>query len=340
MKKVGYFVLCFVPMVCMLAINVGVSMVLMIVKAVQYLSNGGSVGTYTDYIMSLTTNSDFLLNATVIYQVIALIAAAIIYYFAFKEKTIENPVNVFGNTGAVWVIILFVGTELLASCALMKAYDIFPNTMEAYSDMIEKSGLSELTLISTIATLVLAPIAEELVFRGMTFKLARKLTKSFWVANIIQAAMFGIAHLNIVQGIYAGILGLFLGYIYKKYNSLMASMLAHLTFNFCGTYLVALLFGTEENVPTVKMMIVFVMALILIALGIVLVEKDKKSKEREKMFFERCEKERLPKVQPVYYAYPEGYVPSENVNPSSIVNNVDSITVQNNADDNSENKEN
>jgi hypothetical protein len=38
----------------------------------------------------------------------------------------------------------------------------------------------------------------------------------FWVANILQAVLFGIYHMNPLQGIYAFFIGLFLGYVCHK----------------------------------------------------------------------------------------------------------------------------
>jgi hypothetical protein len=43
--------------------------------------------------------------------------------------------------------------------------------------------------------------------------------------------------MNLVQGIYAFFLGILLGYLVKRYNSLIASMTFHAFFNFFGTWL-------------------------------------------------------------------------------------------------------
>ena len=54
---------------------------------------------------------------------------------------------------------------------------------------------------------------------------------SFPIANVIQAFLFGVLHMNLVQGCYAFIGGLVLGYVAHKYQSVLASMLLHMFMN-------------------------------------------------------------------------------------------------------------
>ena len=55
--------------------------------------------------------------------------------------------------------------------------------------------------------------------------------------NIIQAFYFGMIHLNLVQGIYAFLLGIVLGAVVKRYGTLKASMYLHFVINFSGQLL-------------------------------------------------------------------------------------------------------
>ena len=67
--------------------------------------------------------------------------------------------------------------------------------------------------ILVIATLVLPPLVEETIFRGLIMQYLRRGGASFIVANLIQAVLFGFFHMNIVQGIYTAIFGFLLGYL-------------------------------------------------------------------------------------------------------------------------------
>ena len=63
----------------------------------------------------------------------------------------------------------------------------------------------------------------------------------FWAANLMQAVLFGIFHMNWIQGIYAFVLGLVLGWICEKGGSIYFSMFFHILFNFWGTIIGPLL---------------------------------------------------------------------------------------------------
>ena len=55
------------------------------------------------------------------------------------------------------------------------------------------------------------------------------------MAIVVQAIMFGVFHMNKLQGIYAFVLGLGLGYIMYLYDSLIITIIIHILFNFIGT---------------------------------------------------------------------------------------------------------
>ena len=62
-----------------------------------------------------------------------------------------------------------------------------------------------------------------------------------WIlANVVQAVLFGVFHQNLVQGIYAALLGVALGFVAHRYNTLAASMLMHMFYNLMGTLIVDL----------------------------------------------------------------------------------------------------
>ena len=87
---------------------------------------------------------------------------------------------------------------------------------------------------------MLAPIGEELLFRGVTMHQAKRVFP-FWAANIMQALLFGLFHMNMIQGIYAFFLGMVLGYICEKGCSIYQSILFHMMFNFWGTIISGIL---------------------------------------------------------------------------------------------------
>lgn len=85
-------------------------------------------------------------------------------------------------------------------------------------------------VVSLIAVGIVGPIFEELLFRGLIFGELRKISKVH-VAILIQALIFGVYHMNVVQGSYAFLIGILLGFIYYRSNSIITSIIIHITIN-------------------------------------------------------------------------------------------------------------
>ena len=77
---------------------------------------------------------------------------------------------------------------------------------------------------------ILIPILEELLFRGLMFRLLRRWIAFPW-AMVFSAVVFGAYHGNIVQFIYATICGVLLAYLCEKYDSIIAPVLSHMMMN-------------------------------------------------------------------------------------------------------------
>ena len=117
---------------------------------------------------------------------------------------------------------------------------LMPSAMEDYTELVETSGLTQYSPVWVIATLVLPPLVEETIFRGLILQYLRRAGASFIAPNLIQAVLFGIFHMNLVQGIYTAVFGFLLGYLAWRYDSLLAPMAMHALFNFFGTAVVDL----------------------------------------------------------------------------------------------------
>lgn len=85
-------------------------------------------------------------------------------------------------------------------------------------------------VLSFFAVVILAPVFEELLCRGLILKTMRGVMPK-WVSIILSAAIFGIVHGNPIQFIYATALGILLGWLYTKFDSIWIPMLCHLVFN-------------------------------------------------------------------------------------------------------------
>ncbi len=74
------------------------------------------------------------------------------------------------------------------------------------------------------------PIVEELLFRGIVYKRLR-IWMGWQKALIFSALFFGLIHMNLVQFVYAGLLGAFLALLLEKTGRLYMAVLAHMMAN-------------------------------------------------------------------------------------------------------------
>lgn len=127
--------------------------------------------------------------------------------------------------------LLGIFAEIFSSYALGFILTAIPGAAEKYSADIEQLLYDDIRMILLVA--ILAPVVEELIFRVLILGLSEKFMP-FAAANLIQAALFGIYHMNPVQGIYAFLLGLLLGILKRYTGTVLACISFHIVFNVTG----------------------------------------------------------------------------------------------------------
>lgn len=83
---------------------------------------------------------------------------------------------------------------------------------------------------------IVGPFIEEVIFRGLILNELRQ-NMPVVPAVIIQAILFGVYHGNLTQGIYATFLGIVMGLVCIKMNSIWAPVIIHMFFNSTSTVL-------------------------------------------------------------------------------------------------------
>ena len=73
---------------------------------------------------------------------------------------------------------------------------------------------------------ILAPLGEEIVFRGVVYGQLRKVLKVPY-AVVLSGLAFGLFHGNLVQAVYATVIGCLLALVYEWYGTIAAPMLFH-----------------------------------------------------------------------------------------------------------------
>lgn len=145
-------------------------------------------------------------------------------------------------TAMAWVVILALGT-IIPSTWLSEQipYDM-PAEMEALlADMMRNRW-------GYLAIGILAPLAEEAVFRGAVLRVLLRLfdKKWHWIAIAISAILFGLVHGNVQQFVHATLIGLILGWMYYRTDSILPGVLFHWVNN-SAAYVISNLIPNAEQ---------------------------------------------------------------------------------------------
>ena len=120
----------------------------------------------------------------------------------------------------------FLGFNLLVT--LIHVADIDPIYRVA-----EQMIYSDSLWFTILVTGIIAPILEELLLRGLFYRRLRN-RFSFVGALVASSLTFGLIHGNLVQFIYASLMGAVLGYAYETSANLLIPILIHILAN-CGS---------------------------------------------------------------------------------------------------------
>lgn len=104
------------------------------------------------------------------------------------------------------------------------------NLFTGYTENAAPAFQGQNPVLLIVATVILGPIAEEITFRGMTYRRIRYYLGSV-PAMLLSSALFGLYHGNVIQFVYAFIVGLLLAWIYEKSASLRLCVAAHMAVN-------------------------------------------------------------------------------------------------------------
>ena len=123
----------------------------------------------------------------------------------------------------LWVALFSLGTIIPLSFLYEQlGIEMDENTQQIFSSLMKEPW-------GYVAVGILAPLAEEVVFRGAILRtlLGIMSKKNHWVAIMISAAIFGVVHANLAQFVNALLMGLLLGWMYYRTGSLVPGILLH-----------------------------------------------------------------------------------------------------------------
>lgn len=165
-----------------------------------------------------------------------------------------------------WCVLAALGA-LVPSTWLQELMPALPNFAEQEFDMILKDRWGY------IIVGLLAPFAEELVFRGAVLRSLLRWNSNQWIGIALSALLFAVIHMNPAQMPHAFLIGLLLGWMYWRTDSIVPGVVYHWVNNTVAYVLYNLypdpdmtlldLFGSQQRV---MMALVFSLLIFLPAL--------------------------------------------------------------------------
>ncbi len=268
MKKIGYFFLSFLPIIIALGIQFVTMFLMFGIGALYSLINPVNRVAFHSLFSVMLSDSEFNACIMLVYSLTVICIYGLWYYrnlggcFLPKLKTTFHPLQFVG------LLVLVPGMQFSTSYLISILSLIFPSWLEQYEQLLDTAGLSQqLSPLLLLYAVIIGPVAEELIFRGLTLRSIQRVFP-FWLANIFQAILFGIYHMNWLQGCYAAVFGLVLGYVCEKGGSIYLSIFFHILYNLWGTIVTDFLSQVQINEIILGVLILITMLLSLIAGGI------------------------------------------------------------------------
>jgi membrane protease YdiL (CAAX protease family) len=124
----------------------------------------------------------------------------------------------------------FVLVNLVIQALLRLVGPVDPPEQQLLTD-VTAGGAT--TLLAVMAAVVMAPLVEEVVFRGVLFQ-GLKRRVGLWPAAFLSGLLFAIVHVEVQQPVYSSgllLLGVLFGWTMHRFGTLLVPLVAHATFN-------------------------------------------------------------------------------------------------------------
>lgn len=250
-----------------------VCMVVMTVRVTVF--DPSDVGTLQQIAEANTQKGPFLIWVSFVSAVLCLIWCGILYKrsswrvhpFSYKKAfKVKNCGILFGTA---------VGGCIVLTALLSAAGALFPKLFVQYNQVMDHLSADSIG-ITMFYVLLVGPVSEEFIFRGAILDRFH-LAFPFWIANTLQAVLFGVYHMNLIQGLYAFLLGILLGMIRYVTGTILANILAHILFN--GTsYAISAISSIGGNAAAALTIVLFIAGIILFIWGFTGLKKEYQDK--------------------------------------------------------------
>ena len=173
-------------------------------------------------ILTLTTGKSMMESATSFILTTALfsVVTVVVFLWAKWSEVSRHWIRKRPWVTLIWCVVAALGA-IIPSVWLQEHMPELPNLAEDAFDMIMKDRWGY------VAVGLLAPLAEELVFRGAILRALLQWCSKPWVGIALSALFFAVAHMNPAQFPHAFLIGLLLGWMYYRTDSIIPGIVYH-----------------------------------------------------------------------------------------------------------------
>lgn len=248
-----------------------VSVIVMLVAVIAYVFTLGFTGGIAAYAALEETIISFIFDKALLLTLITCIITLIFYLIiqAIFKKPLKSTIYLNSVSLKDWWPVPLLGITMNVFVSfLVTALPIPENILESYSEAVGYAD--DISLMLIISVVLVAPIFEEILFRGLiTQSLSRGIPFAALVIGL-QAILFGLLHGHIISIIYATFLGIILGIVRTRYNSLYPSIILHMLFNAANYILLPLYYVLPETDLTYIILVVVSLVLSVLLFSLIL----------------------------------------------------------------------
>ncbi len=194
---------------------------------------------------------DWIMAINAVSQLVAL--GGMFLVFALRKQKIKKTLRLKVPKPIVWPAAFLLGISSagvvngLLNLVLNLLWSFLEKLVPDLDTVLQEqdSMMSGPLVFTVLSVVILAPILEEFLLRGVVHTRLRKIMP-IWAATLLSSAIFGALHGNVMQFIYTFLLALLLALTFERTDSIFTPILIHFGFNLTGLIVPELL-GDEPS---------------------------------------------------------------------------------------------
>ena len=164
-----------------------------------------------------------------------LLSPLVMALFFVDSKSIINFRSCFRESIKITIYMLLLLVPVIAFINYFSSFLLFDFTPQ--QSVVSIKDENSITISKILSLCLLAPVIEEIYFRGILLSTIKLIIGPFW-AVLLSSTYFSIIHLNILASPTLFVLGITLGIIAILTKSVLPSIILHALFNGLMLYLI------------------------------------------------------------------------------------------------------